>query len=106
MATTPKLLSKDEGLLAFIYKVYTDRPTADAFKADPWTTMDNFVLTSDEQRAIWSLGLDRDAPENEAALAAIRTGGLPARGPAANPVGDLKDVKWGYAGRRARSPRG
>lgn len=98
MATTPntpKLLPKDTGLLAFLYKVYTDQATADAFQSDPWTTMQTtFQLDPKDQLLIWASGLDRDAPENEAAWAEIRAGRLPAQ----VAVSTLKDVRWANAG--------
>jgi hypothetical protein len=102
MATTAKtLLSPDKGLLAFLYKVYTNQATADAFKADPWTTMEQtFDLTLEQQRLIWAAGLSRedaDRAANEVALTALENGGVPPK----VDVKTLKDAKWGYAGPEA-----
>ena len=76
-------LSKTEGLLAFIWDIYTDDTKAGMFKTDPWTFMETYRLTVEQQRVIWETGLERENPANVQAwrdLGAGRTASRPSSG--------------------------
>lgn len=53
-------LSKETGLLAFIYDMYTDKKKAEALKTAESATaiMKHYHLTREQQRAVWATGID------------------------------------------------
>jgi hypothetical protein len=65
------LLPRQEGLLAFLYDVYTTEVHATAFKKDPTAVMEAYRLTQEEIRAVWKTGLDPNHAANKPLLEQI-----------------------------------
>jgi len=87
----PQQLSTTTGLLAFIWDIYTNASKSDQFKSNPVGMMNQYQLTIDQQRVIWSAGLNRDDPANAAAWDTLAGGGTL---PAGSKMPPLVDTDW------------